>query len=336
MHFEELPKHKYVDFETPIEKMGTLSKLLKGPQIYMKRDDQLGLAAGGNKTRKLEYLMADAKKNKADAVITCGAIQSNHCRLTLAASIKEKMNCILVLEERIPNSYNPDASGNNFLFKLMNPKDIIIVPKGTNMPEKMEEVSNKLKEKGQKPYIIPGGGSNELGTSGYINGAKEIVKQINTENLNFDYIVVASGSGGTHAGLLIGLLLENKDIPVIGINIARSKEKQEVLIKNLISKTLDFLEIKKSIPDDKIICNDEYLGEGYSLATKEMIESVQLLAKKEGVLLDPVYTGKAMSGLIDLIRKDYFKPTDHVLFIHTGGSPALYDKQETVLQDIVN
>lgn len=332
MNFEELPKRKYISFETPIEKMETLSNLLEGPQIYMKRDDQLSLAAGGNKTRKLEYLMADVKKNQADTVITCGAIQSNHCRLTLSASIKENLNCVLVLEERIPNSYDPNASGNNFLFKLMDPEDIIIVPKGTNMPEKMKEVAEKLKEKGQKPYIIPGGGSNEIGTSGYISGAKEIVKQMKTEDLNFDYIAVASGSGGTHAGLLIGLLLENQDIPVIGFNIARSKEEQETLMKNLISKTLDFLEIKQSIPDDKIICNDKYLGEGYSLATKEMIESVQLLAKKEGILLDPVYTGKAMAGLIDLIRKNHFKPTDNILFIHTGGSPALYDKQETVLQ----
>lgn len=334
MQFEQLPRQQYTGFETPIEKLETLTNYLEGPEIYIKRDDQLSLALGGNKTRKLEYLMADAQKEQADTVITCGAIQSNHCRLTLSAANKENLKCVLVLEERIPNTYHPDASGNNFLYKLLGAENIIVVPKGTNMMQKMQEVAAELKEEGSNPYIIPGGGSNEIGTAGYISCAKEIVKQTEAAQLDIDYIVVASGSGGTHAGLLIGLLLEHKEIPVIGINIARSAEEQEALMKDLSKRTLDFLEIEQQLADEKIICKDDYLGPGYSLATDEMIEAVQLLAKKESIILDPVYTGKAMAGLIDHVRKGYFKPEDRVLFLHTGGSPALFDKQETVLQNI--
>lgn len=332
MKMNMLPRLEYTDFVTPIEKLENLSEELNGPKIYMKRDDLLGLTLGGNKTRKLEFTMADAKKNNADTIITCGAVQSNHCRLTLSAAIKENMKCVLVLEERIPDSYKPKASGNNFLYNLMG-ADLRIVKKGTNMLEEMEKVSDELKAQGKNPYVIPGGGSNEIGTCGYINCANEIIEQVKTAELDIDYVVVASGSGGTHGGLLAGFRIAGISTPVLGMNVARDKQEQEDLIEELTKKTLKYLEVDKDISSDDVICFDDYLGPGYSLATDEMIEAVQLLARHEGILLDPVYTGKAMAGLIDLVRKNYFNTNDNVLFIHTGGSPALFENTDVVLKE---
>ncbi|WP_026699836.1 D-cysteate sulfo-lyase [Salibacterium aidingense] len=324
MNLAKFPRRIYTEKVTPIQFLPQLSEFLNGPNVYIKRDDLLGLVEGGNKTRKLEFLIADALEQGADTVITCGAVQSNHCRLTLAAANKEGLKCILVLEERVPKSYNPNATGNNALFSLLGAEDVRVVPGGSDMNFEMEKVASELSIVGRKSYIIPGGGSNEIGATGYVACTQEILHQTFQLNLNINHIITASGSGGTHSGLIAGLSGFNASIPVTGINVSRKKEEQEELIYNLSNRTASHIGANKVIDKKLIHCFDNYVGKGYSIPTSEMKEAVQVLARKEGILLDPVYSGKAMAGLIDLARKDYFNKNDNVLFIHTGGSPALY------------
>lgn len=324
MNISKLSRRNYSYGDTPIESLNNLTQYLDGPNIYMKRDDYLGLTGGGNKTRKLEFLVADALKNGADTLITCGAVQSNHCRLSLSAAKKEKLKCHLVLEERVPGSYDPQSSGNNFLYQLLGADSITVVPGKSNMQLEMEEVADQVRSEGGKPYIIPGGGSNEVGATGYVACAQEIMSQMYKQSLSFDYIVCASGSAGTHAGLLTGLHGNNFDIPVIGISVNRKKEEQEDIVFNLTRKTTDFLNVKHSFDQNAVTVYDEYVGEGYSLPTKGMKEAVRILSQEEGILLDPVYTGKTMAGFIDLIREGHFNKNDNVLFLHTGGAPSLF------------
>ena len=332
MNLARFPRRRYTEGTTPIEKLSNFSKELDGPNIFIKRDDLLGLTAGGNKTRKLEFLVAEALSVGADTLITCGAVQSNHCRLTLSAAVKEGLKCRLVLEERVADSYNPEASGNNFLFRLLGVEKIKVVPGGSDMMKEMQNVADELIAESRKPYIIPGGGSTPLGALGYVACAEEILAQAFEKGINFDSIVCASGSAGTHAGLITGFCGNNSLIPVIGINVSRTKEDQEKLVYGLVQKTVDYIGIKSKISKDAVVCYDEYVGPGYSLPTSKMAEAVRMLAGTEGILLDPVYTGKAMAGLIGLIRKGgVFKKNDNVLFVHTGGSPALYAYIEAIL-----
>ncbi|MFZ5754799.1 MAG: D-cysteine desulfhydrase [Bacillota bacterium] len=324
MNLAQFPRRRYTEGKTPIEKLPRFSEAIGGPNIYIKRDDLLGLTSGGNKTRKLEFLVADALAQGADTLITCGAVQSNHCRLTLSAAVKEGLKCRLVLEERVAGSYKPEASGNNFLFHLLGVEKVYVVPGGSNMMQEMEKVAQEVAAEGKKAYIIPGGGSNEIGATGYVACAQEILEQTFEKGLNIDHIVCPSGSAGTHAGLVTGFYGCNANIPISGINVSRKKDVQEELVYKLVEKTAARVGIKNGVPREAVVCYDEYVGPGYSLPTPEMIEAVNLLAKTEGILLDPVYTGKAMAGLIGLVRKGYFKKDDNVLFIHTGGSPALY------------
>lgn len=332
MNLARFPRRRYTVGATPIEKISNFSKELDGPNIFIKRDDLLGLTAGGNKTRKLEFLVAEALSVGADTLITCGAVQSNHCRLTLSAAVKEGLKCRLVLEERVADSYNPDASGNNFLFRLLGVEKIKVVPGGSNMMKAMQNVADELIAEGRKPYIIPGGGSTPLGALGYVACAEEILAQAFEKGINFDCVVCASGSAGTHAGLITGFCGNNSHIPVIGIDVSRTKEDQEKLVYDLVQKTAEYIGIKSKISKEAVVCYDEYVGPGYSRPTLEMAEAVRMLAGTEGILLDPVYTGKAMAGLIGLIRKGgVFKKSDNVLYIHTGGSPALYAYIEAIL-----
>ena len=300
-----------------------MSETLGGPTIFMKRDDLLGLAGGGNKTRKLEFLVADALAQGADTLITCGAVQSNHCRLTLAAAVKEGVQCRLVLEERVPGSYNPEAGGNNFLFRLLGVETIKVVPGGSDMMQAMQTVADEVVAEGRKAYVIPGGGSNPIGATGYVACAEEILAQLFEHNLKIDHVVCASGSTGTHAGLVTGFCGTNSNLPVIGINVSRPKAEQEELVYDLVRQTASHVGIASEIPREAILCFGDYVGPGYSLPTDQMAEAVRMLARIEGILMDPVYTGKAMAGLIDLVRRGYFKREENVLFVHTGGSPAL-------------
>lgn len=329
MNLARFPRRRYTEGQTPLEFLPRLSAALGGPAVYIKRDDLLGLASGGNKTRKLEFLVADALAQGADTLVTCGAVQSNHCRLTLAAAVKEGLKCRLVLEERVPGSYKPQGSGNNFLFHLLGVESVKVVPGGSDMLKEMENVAAELAAAGRKGYIIPGGGSNEIGATGYVACAEEILAQSFDKGISFDYIVTTSGSAGTHAGLVTGFYGNNTNIPVIGINISRKQDVQTELVYNLVQATAKRVGLAQPIPRDAVKCLDEYVGPGYSLPTAEMVEAVGMVARLEGILLDPVYTGKAMAGLIGLIRKGYFKKSDKVLFVHTGGSPALYAYAET-------
>jgi len=324
MNLSRFPRRRYTEGPTPIEKAPRFSAALGGPEIYFKRDYLLGLAGGGNKTRKLEFLVAEALTQGADTLVTCGAVQSNHCRLTLAAAVKEGLKCRLVLEERVPGSYHPEASGNNFLFRLLGVEKIKVVPGGTDTEEAMESVAAELADEDRLAYIIPGGGSNPVGATGYVACAEEILAQVFEKSLAIDRVVCASGSTGTHAGLVTGFYGNSCHIPVIGINVSRTKEEQEPLVYDLVRRTAAHLSVISNIPKEAVVCFGDYVGPVYSLPTPEMVEAVYLVAQTEGILLDPVYTGKAMAGLIDLVRKGYFKKGEKILFVHTGGSPALY------------
>jgi D-cysteine desulfhydrase len=331
MNLAKFPRRRYTDGQTPIERLERLSAALGGPTIYIKRDDLLGLAGGGNKTRKLEFLVAEALSQGADTLITCGAVQSNHCRLTLAAAVKEGLKCRLVLEERVPGSYKPDAGGNNFLYRLLGVEQIKVMPGGADMLQAMQVVAEEVSAAGRKAYIIPGGGSNPVGATGYVACAEEILGQLFDTGLKTDQVVCASGSAGTHAGLVTGFYGNNSNIAVIGVNVSRKKEPQENLVHDLACRTARHVGIRSQIPRESVLCFDEYVGPGYSLPTPEMAAAVRMLARLEGILIDPVYTGKTMAGLIDLIGKNYFDRNANILFVHTGGSPALYHYMDAVL-----
>ncbi|MGD8990744.1 MAG: D-cysteine desulfhydrase [Desulfobacterales bacterium] len=331
MNLARFPRRCYTEGKTPIEQLTRLSAELGGPTIYMKRDDLLGLAGGGNKTRKLEFLVAEALQQGADTLITCGAVQSNHCRLTLAAAVKEGLKCRLVLEERVPGSYRLEAGGNNFLFRLLGVEKITIVAGGADMLAAMQQVADEVAGVGRQAYVIPGGGSNPLGATGYVACAQEIQCQTFDLGINIDHVVCASGSAGTHAGLVTGFYGNSSNIPVSGINVSRSKNEQEQLVYELVKQTAAHVGVLADIPAAAVRCYDEYVGPGYSLPTAEMAEAVRMLAGLEGILMDPVYTGKAMAGCIDLVRKGVFKKGQNILFVHTGGSPALYVYREHIL-----
>lgn len=331
MQLARFPRRRYTSSFTPLERAPNLSALLGGPEIWIKRDDLLGLAAGGNKTRKLEFLVADALAQGCDTLITVGAPQSNHCRLTLAAANKEGLKCRLVLEQRLPGSYNPNASGNNYLYNLLGAEAITVVNAGDDLNAAMQTIAGELEAQGRKGYSIPGGGSNALGALGYVACAHEIAAQSFEQGVSFDAIVVASGSCGTHSGLLVGAKSVNFDAPITGINVRRKRAEQEGNLLKLAVETAKLLGIDAPKAGD-VTALDEWVGPGYSLPTDEMIEAVRMLARTEAVLLDPVYSGKAMAGLIGLVRRGAFGKGQRVLFLHTGGAPALYAYQDVLQQ----
>lgn len=333
MDLSTFERRHYTQGKTPIEYLANLTELLDGPEIYLKHDDLLGLAGGGNKTRKLEFLVADALSRGADTLITCGALQSNHCRLTLAAARKEGLHAVLVLSEMIPGSYREDAGGNNYLYRLMNPLEVHVVPRTCDLNAVMRDHATRLKADGRKPYIIPMGGSSAIGCLGYIACAKEILEQEEDLGIDFTHIITPTGSCGTQTGLLMGLRGSHVKTPVIGISVNNEYDKHVKRISHLAQFVNDelFPERRITIKEDDIAVFDEYIGSGYSLPSEGLREAVQLLARHEAILLDPVYTGKAMAGLLDLVRKGFFKNTDKVLFLHTGGSPALYHFSEYTL-----
>ena len=302
MNLAKFPRRRYTFGPTPLEFLPRFTEAVGGSQIYIKRDDLLGLTSGGNKTRKLEFLVADALAQKADTLITCGAVQSNHCRLTLSAAVKEGLKCRLVLEERVPGSYNPEASGNNFLFQLLGVEKIIVVPAGSDMMAAMNSVAKELETEGRKGYVIPGGGSNAIGATGYVACAQEIQDQLFQMGIEIHRVCVASGSAGTHAGLLTGFLGCNMNIPIVGIGVSRDPQDQDPLVHKVAVETAKRLGIRQEIEKDSVVTFGDYWRPQYSVPNAKMVEAVNLMAKTEGILLDPVYTGKAMAGLIDLCR----------------------------------
>lgn len=329
MNLAPFPRRVYTGRRTPIEPLDRLSEELGGPRVWVKRDDLLGLAGGGNKTRKLEFLMADALSMGATAVITTGAPQSNHCRLTAAAAAREGLDCHLVIEERVPGSYSRNASGNNFLFHLLGVTSITVVAAGADLAASMESLRAAHETEGRVSYVIPGGGSNPIGALGYVACADEILQQSLESGVSFDAIICASGSGGTHAGLLAGLIPQGGP-PVEGISVRFNSARQRERLTPLLNSTLELLGTPAAGGEERISVRDQYVGDGYSIPTEAMVEAVRLLARTEAVLLDPVYTGKAMAGLIDLVRNGHWAASDNILFVHTGGAPALFAYEDVL------
>lgn len=334
MHLARIPRRRYTQGYTPIEHLPRLTEHLGGPNIYIKRDDLLGLTSGGNKTRKLEFLMADALARGADTIITVGAVQSNHCRLTLSAAVKEGLACHLLLEERVEGSYDENASGNNLLFRLLGAASITVAPGGADLTAGMEQLAEKVRSEGGKPYIVPGGGSNALGALGYVSCAEEVLAQTFEMSLPIDHLVCSSGSGGTHAGLAAGFSANQSGIPITGISVRAKSGPQVTKLHQLANETGRLAGSQIEVPESAITVVDDYVGPGYSLPTDEMTAAIQTFARLEGILLDPVYTGKTAAGLIGLVQQGAFEKDSNVLFLHTGGSPAIYAYPDEVLASV--
>ena len=323
MHLAKFPRLRFAHLPTPLEPMTNLSRLLDGPNIWVKRDDCTGLAGGGNKTRKLEFLMADAEQQGADTIITQGAVQSNHARQTAAIAAKLGYECYLLLENRT-GSDDPDflANGNVLLDDIYNAR-LSDFPAGTDMNQEMLSLAEELRVAGKKPYIIPGGGSNRIGALGYVNAAYELVGQCNDQGLKVDHIVHATGSTGTQAGLVTGLTAIHSGIDLMGISVRALKEAQEENVYRLACETAELIGSSAALNRSDVVANSDYVGEGYGMPTDGMIEAVEMTARHESILLDPVYSGKAMAGLIDLVRQGFYRREENIVFIHTGGAQAL-------------
>ena len=302
---------------TPLEKLERLSKHLGGPDIYMKRDDQTGLATGGNKTRKLEFLVADAMAQGCDHLITTGAPQSNHCRQTAAAAAHCGLGCSLVLRGEAP----AQMQGNLLLDKLLGAH--LYWTGDRPRKEVMVEVADEQRVMGHTPYIIPLGGSNVMGATSYVLAMKELTEQLAAANINIDFIVFASSSGGTQAGIVLGAEVYGFRGQVLGISIDHPADELKMQVSALATATATHLGMSTVSIANKVEVNDDYLGEGYAIMGEMEREAIQMVAQLEGILLDPVYTGKAMGGLIDLIRWGAFTRGQSVLFWHTGGAAAL-------------
>jgi L-cysteate sulfo-lyase len=309
---------------TPLEPMQRLTQVLGGPNLWIKRDDCTGLATGGNKTRKLEYLMADALAMGADTVITQGATQSNHARQAAAIAARLGLQCHLVLEDRTGYRHDDYRNSGNVLLDRLFGAQLSEVAAGTDMDAAMARLAGRLRDDGRRPYVIPGGGSNAIGALGYVTCALELAEQANNAGLAIDTLVVATGSAGTQAGLVAGLEGARAGIPVLGIGVGAAKAAQEEKVMQLAEQTAELLGVAGAVKREAVVANCDYVGEGYGVPTPGMIEAVTLVARTEGILLDPVYSGKAMAGLIDLVRKGRLRKGQNVVFLHTGGAVGLY------------
>ncbi|MFT4808782.1 MAG: L-cysteate sulfo-lyase [Paraglaciecola sp.] len=319
MKLKHIEKTQLGFFPTPLVELSRLGHFLGGPKIFMKRDDLTGLALGGNKTRKLEYILADALKQGCDTIITAGAAQSNHCRQTAAAAAKLNLECHLLLGGEAPLK----AQGNLLLDHIF---DCHIHWTGTNRKgEDIARIFAQLKATGKKPYLVPYGGSNALGAMSFIDAVAELQQQ--KDGPEFSHVVFASSSGGTHAGLILGKQIYNKTFELVGINIDKETNAAlpfDQLITQLVNTTAKLIGLDYTFSKEQLILNSDYVGEGYGVIGPQENEAITLTAKLEGILLDPVYTGRAMAGLIHLIRSGKIGKNSEVLFWHTGGAPSLF------------
>lgn len=328
--FDQFPRVALCHQPTPIEPMLRLTEHLGGPRLFIKRDDCTGLAMGGNKTRKLEFLVGEALKANADMLVTQGAVQSNHVRQTAAAACHVGLKCHVVLERRVPGrdaSY--EETGNVFLDKVFGVTQEFR-PAGLDMNAETETVVEKLRGEGHRPFFIPGGGSNATGALGYASCAQEIAQQCRDTGKKFDWLVMGTGSTGTQAGLVAGFHTIGYDLPVMGVSVRQPHERQVNAVFGLTQKTVKKLN-GSSIAISKILVDDGYVGKGYGIPAESTLEAISLAARQEGILLDPVYSGKGMAGLIGMVRQGFFKPTDNVLFLHTGGSTAMFAYEDEIL-----
>jgi D-cysteine desulfhydrase family pyridoxal phosphate-dependent enzyme len=310
-----LPRVTLTSLPTPIEPLHRLSERLGGPRIFIKRDDLTGLAGGGNKTRKLEFLVADARLKQADTLITVGAVQSNHCRQTAAAAAKVGMRCILVLR-----GHPPSGMAGNLLLDHLLGADILWSGDRTR-EEVMEEVVTQERAAGRNPYPIPLGGSNPIGATGYAAAMKELAAQAAGP---FDRIVFASSSGGTHAGLAVGAMMTGFRGEVLGISVDEELGSLQRMVAEIATGICRLLGDGRTIQAGDIHANADYLGGGYAVMGPPEREAIEWFARCEGIMVDPVYTGRAAAGMIDLIRRGVIGREETILFWHTGGIPALW------------
>ncbi|MCP4005287.1 MAG: D-cysteine desulfhydrase family protein [bacterium] len=326
MPHQKLDRFKTVKlghWPTPLEPLDRLSALLGGPSLFVKRDDCSGLALGGNKVRKLEYLLADAIAQGADTIITVGGVQSNHARQTAAAAARVGLACELVLPRLVPGTDPESEKTGNVLLDHLLGAQVHIVDDYDAAAERVGEVNERVLAGGGKPAFIPPGGSTEIGSLGFAAAAVEMRDQLESADLHIDRIVLAVSSGGTQAGLVAGLAMLDLDVPVTGICVYADAEETHATVASLVETTADRLEIPTP-PDESIRVDGKYLGDGYGVPTNATTDALHVCARVEGLLLDPVYTGKAMGGLIEAIREGEIGPGENVLFWHTGGAPALF------------
>lgn len=328
MDLTRFPRVRLAHLPTPLEPLERLSSALGGPEVWIKRDDCTGLSTGGNKTRKLEFLIADAIAQGADTVVTQGATQSNHARQTAAAAARHGLKCHLLLENRTGSRDGLYLRNGNVLLDTLHGASFEERPAGLDMAQELVELAARLDDTGARTYLIPGGGSNPIGALGYVNCAFELQSQINDIGMPVDHLVLATGSAGTQAGLLAGLTLISSPLPVLGIGVRAPREKQEASVRALTDRTLALFGQSGRMPDTAVVANCNYVGEGYGIPTEGTLEAIRLMAELEGILLDPVYSGKGMAGLIDLIRQGQFSKGQRVIFLHTGGSAALFGYQD--------
>ena len=307
LHFASLP--------TVIEEMPRLSKALGGPKIFIKRDDQTGLAFGGNKTRKLEFLLGEAKEQGAKMLISGGAIQSNHCRQTAAAAAKFGFECVLIL-----TGETPKENSANFLLDNLFGAKIITIKDRKDRDATIAKTFSEAEAQGKKPYLVPYGGSSAIGALAYAFAMEEFMKQ----NVKANWIVFGSSSGGTQAGLVLGKKIFGFQGNVLGISIDESETWLKNHVSKLATESAKYLGEKIDVTPDEILASDAYCKAGYGVFGESEREAIHLFAANEGILLDPIYSGRAAAGLIDLIRKGFFKKDETVLFWHTGGQVALF------------
>lgn len=328
MHLARFARIRLAHLPTPLEPLPRLSEEL-GLDLWIKRDDCTGLAGGGNKTRKLEFLLGAAFEQDADTLVTQGAVQSNHVRQTAAAAAAHGLACEIILEERTGSKATDYVGNGNVLLDRLFGATLRTVPGGTDMVAELEKTAAEVRARGGKPYVIPGGGSNPIGALGYVDCAREIVVQADEMDLEVHRIVTATGSAGTHAGLVAGLAVMGADIPVLGIGVRAPKDRQEANVFKLAEETAALLGQPGRVTREMVVADCDYVGEGYGLIDQGVIDALTLAARLDGIVLDPVYSGKAMKGLIALARAGQFKG-ETVVFLHTGGAQGLFGYQTEI------
>jgi L-cysteate sulfo-lyase len=334
MSIVKLPRIPLGHWPTPLHELPHFSDALGGPRVFIKRDDLTGLALGGNKCRKLEYVLADAKRRGIDTLITSGSSQSNFALQMAAAAKMLGMEPYLVLVKGV----HVETQGNLLLHDILDSTVNILEVSDpgemfTTMPEKMNDLARELRGKGRNPLVIPAGALLPLGTSGWVNAAEEINEQLADQRIDVQYVVLANGSGGTQAGLILGFKELGVPLTVIGMSVFNEKNEAIKGVVDQAAETAQLLGVQVAIAPDEVTVYDDYIGKGYGIPTRECIEAIRMLARTEGLFLDPVYTGKAMAGLIDLVRRGRFTREDTVLFIHTGGVAADFAYSEELGAD---
>ncbi len=327
MKFEDVARLPLTSLPTSFYMLPNLSKELGGPDIYIKRDDVMDLAHGGNKTRKLEYVFADALKKDADTILTMGGIQSNHVRQTVSAAAKLGLESHIFLNNPVPERLSQMKGSGNFLMdKIMGASEYIIDGDDDMVATEMSRIEKKLISEGKTPYPVPMGASNGLGSLGYMMAARELMMQWENMGISPSHIFVGTGSCGTHAGLLVGLrYFGNTTIKVVGISVSQPEERKKADLKDLIDQIYKVIDLPDDlISDDDLIVSGDYYGKAYAYPTDDANDAIKLLGEKEGIILDPVYTGKTMAGMIDMIKNNKLDNPKDIVFLHTGGAPAIH------------